>query len=203
MARFSEYREPHEVLDAVIDTWCESECQARRDSGFPLVSKLDIKNELGKAIGLGNGDNDTSAARGVYRLCSGETPITVEKALLICRYINNYDFISWIGFQSGMMMTPRAAVESISQLGEEELFSEIVDCLLNAGDLTKTLSKAYQSTASFNSLREIEEQFRKSILQQEKTRLMLTELIERGLRSGTQGGLWAGSDTPAKGKKKK
>ncbi len=202
MSKFSEYRKPHEVLDAVIDGWCDRECLSRQEKGFPFVSKLDLKNELGKAVGLGNGDCDNSAGKGIYRYCSGETPISVEKALLICRYIDNYDFISWIGFQSGMMMTPRAAVESVGELGEEELFGEIVDCLINAGDLTKILSRAYNAAASFNSLREIEEAFRKSILQMERTRLLLTELIERSLKPGTQGKFWAGPE-PIKGKKSK
>lgn len=202
MNRFGEYKKPYEVLDAVIDEWCDRERASRTEKGLPVRSKLELKNELGRIAGLGNGDAENSSAKGIYRLCSGETPISVEKALEICDYIGDYRFIQWIGFCSGMLMTRKAVIDAVEDLSEDGIYEEISKCFAGAGHLAKTLSDAYQSPASFSSLNMIEESFLQVNLQLEKTRLLLRELIERSLRPGTQGALWAGIGERKKDKRR-
>ncbi|GER92659.1 hypothetical protein A45J_0377 [hot springs metagenome] len=198
--RFENYKYAHEVLDIVIDEWCDRERERRRLEGLPPISKLELKNELGRAIGLGNGDADNSAGKGIYRYCSGETPITVEKALQICHYIKKYDFIQWIGYQAGMLMTHRIAIENLDGIDEDDMLYEIVSCLKDTTKFVETLSSTYQSKASFEAIRIIEDVFMKAILQMEKTRIMLKKLIERMLKPGTQGSFWL---MPEKKKKKR
>jgi hypothetical protein len=86
---FQACKTSHEVCDIVIDEWCDREREIR-----PIpVTKLALKNELGRAIGLGKGDDPNAPAKGIYRYCSDETPLSVEKTLLICDYIRNYELI--------------------------------------------------------------------------------------------------------------
>ncbi|MEW6115346.1 MAG: hypothetical protein AB1553_00390 [Nitrospirota bacterium] len=190
MNRFEQYKNSYEVLDAIIDEWCDAERERRRQAGLPVLSKLELKNELGRAVGLGNGDDSNSAGKGIYRYCSGETPISIEKAILICNYINNNELVQWMGYHTGMLMTPRTVIESIGDLEEEDMFSEIVKCLKDTTKFVETLSSTYQSKANAGALMVIEEVFMRALLQMEKTRLMLKKLVERMLKPGTQGALW-------------
>ncbi len=192
MNKFAEYKNGHEVLDEIIDEWCERKCGERVAKGLPASKKTDLKTELGLAIGLGNSDDPQSAGKGIYRLLSGETPISVERALLICRHIDDYRFIQWLGYQTGMLMTQRAVVESVGDLSEEDVFEEIVRCIKDASQFVETLSLTYKSAASFGSLRMVDEIFMKAITQMEKTRLMLRKLVEKTLKPGTQGAFWPG-----------
>jgi hypothetical protein len=190
MNRFEDCRSAHEVLDQIIDEWCERERQQRTAKGLPTPKKSDLKIEIGRAIGLGNGDDESSAGKGIYRYCSGETPLGVEKALQVCRYINNYDLIRWLGFQAGLIMTPRAIVDSACELPEDALYEEIALCLNEASHYVEMLSFCYRSPASFGSLRIIDETCMQAVTQMEKTRLMLKKLIEGAIKSGTQGALF-------------
>ena len=190
MNRFEQYKNPHEVLDTIIDEWCDAERDRRRRAGLPVPSKLELKNELGRAVGLGNGDDSNSAGKGIYRYCSGETPVSIEKALQISHYIKNYEIVQWMGYHAGMLMTPRTLIESIEHLEEEDMFSEIVKCLKDTTKFVETLSSTYQSRANAGALMLIEEVFMRALLQMEKTRLMLKKLVERMLKPGTQGTLW-------------
>jgi len=57
--RFHSFKSPHEVLDVIIDEWCDGQRETR-----PVpVTKLELKNELGRAVGLGNGDDCNTAAK--------------------------------------------------------------------------------------------------------------------------------------------
>jgi hypothetical protein len=188
--RFENFKNAHEVLDTVIDEWCDRERERRKLEGLPPVSKLELKNELGRAVGLGNGDADNSAGKGIYRYCSGETPISVEKTILICHHIKNYEFIQWMGYQTGMLMTHRSIIENLDGIDEDDMLHEIVKCLKDTTKFVETLSSTYQSKASFEAIRIIEDVFMRAILQMEKTRLMLKRLVERMLKPGTQGAFW-------------
>jgi hypothetical protein len=190
MNRFQDCRNAHEVLDQIIDEWCEKERQGRTAQGLPTPKKSDLKTELGRAIGLGNGEDENSAGKGIYRYCSGETPLSVEKTLQICRYIGNYDMVRWLGFQSGLIMTPRAIIEAVGDLPEETLYEEIAACLKEASNFVETLSYTYRSSASFGSLKLIDEAMQRTVTQMEKSRLMLKKLIEGALKPGTQGALF-------------
>ncbi len=203
-SRFKEYRNAHEILDEVIDEWCERERRRRIEKGLPPPKKSDLKTELGRAVGLGNGDDEKSAGKGIYRYCSGETPISIEKALQICNHIDNHEIIQWIGYQAGMLMTPRAAIDAIGECAEEDVFEEIVRCLKQATRFIETLSNTYQAAASLEAMTAVEEVFMRSILQMEKTRLMLKRLLETMISPGTQRSFWFGiKDPAAKGKKGK
>ncbi|TAN40766.1 MAG: hypothetical protein EPN22_16845 [Nitrospirae bacterium] len=190
MNRFSHFKNPHEILDTVIDEWCDRERERRKQEGIPPLSKLELKNELGHAVGLGNGGDDNSAGKGIYRYCSGETLISIDKALQICHYIRNYELIQWQGYQCGMLMTHRSVLDHIDEIEEEDMLDEIVKCLKDTTKFVETLSSTYQQKASFEAIRIIEDVFMKAILQMEKTRLMLKKLVERMLKPGTQGTLW-------------
>jgi hypothetical protein len=203
MNKFQDCRSVYEVLDLILDEWCESEKQKRAAQGLPTPKKSDLKTEIGRAIGLGNGDDESSAGKGIYRYCSGETLISVEKALQICRHINNYDLIRWLGFQSGLIMTPRAIIESVGDLPEEALYEEIAACLSEASKFAETLSYVYRTAASFGSLKLIDESLLRAVAQMEKARLMLKRLIEGALKPGTQGALFRFKDDENKKRQSK
>ncbi|MBI5205090.1 MAG: hypothetical protein HZA11_09250 [Nitrospirae bacterium] len=202
MNKFENYKNAYEILDAVIDEWCDRERERRRQEGLPPISKLELKNELGRAAGLGNGDADNSAGKGIYRYCSGETPITVDKAMQICHYIKSYEFIQWMGYQTGMLMTHRSIIENLDGINEEDILSEIVKCLKDTTKFVETLSSTYQSKASFDAIRIIEDVFMRAILQMEKTRLMLKKLVEMMLEPGTQVSFWLMPEKKKKNKKR-
>ena len=47
------------------------------------ASKLQLKTRLARSIGLGHGsDSDDAALKALYRLCSAETPLSIERAIL-------------------------------------------------------------------------------------------------------------------------
>lgn len=186
--RFYGCKTAHEVLDIVIDEWCDRE----RDTRPSPTSKLELKNELGRVVGLGNGDDHNAPAKGIYRYCSGETPLSIEKALAISRYIRNYELIQWIGYQAGMIMTPRAAIEQLDSLGPEDILDQIVECLKDTTRFIETLSRSYQSKPCLELINRIEGVFLKTSLQMEKCRLMFRKLIEKMLNPGRQGEIWFG-----------
>lgn len=198
-SRFQTCKTPHEILDIVIDEWCDRERETRPNP----TTKLELKNELGRAIGLGNGDDPNAPAKGIYRYCSGETPLSVEKALLICRYIKNYELIQWMGYQAGMIMTPRETIDHIDTLDAEDIFDEIVSCLRENTSFIETLSKTYQAKPCFEMVTRIEGIFLKTVLQMEKCRLMFRKLIEKMMDPGSQGELWFGFESKKKRKVKK
>jgi hypothetical protein len=189
MNRFKHVRSVHEVLDTVVDEWCERERSERAAKGV-TVSKLALKNELGRAIGLGNGDDPNSAAKAVYRYCSGETPVSIEKGLAVCHHIKNYELIQWIGFEGGMIMTPKAVINDLEALDDSDILGEIVSCLTESTSLVSLLSTAYHGKPSFELITKVEDVFLRAMLQMEKCRLMLRHVIERMLQPGSQGELW-------------
>lgn len=198
MNRFERFKSPCEVLDIIIDEWCDQE----RDIRPNPTTKLELKNELGRAIGLGNGDDPNAPAKGIYRYCSGETPLSVEKTLLICHYIENYEFIQWLGYQAGMIMTHRAIIDNLDGLANEDIFEQIVMCLKETTGFVETLSHTYQSKPCYQLIVRIEDVFLKAMLQMEKCRLMLRKLIERMIKPGSQGELWFGFEPKKKNKKR-
>jgi len=145
MNRFDSCKSPQEVLDVVIDEWCCKEKEAREKGCISKISKLELKNELGRAIGLGNGEGQNSPAKGIYRYCSGETSLPLEKALMICKFIKNYKLIQWAGYQVGMIMTPRAVINNLETLSNEDIFDQIVKCLKETTRFVEIPSNIYQS----------------------------------------------------------
>jgi len=198
-SRFQTCKTPHEVCDIIIDEWCDREREIRPTP----VTKLELKNELGRAIGLGNGDDPNAPAKGVYRYCSGETPLSVEKALLICNYIKNYELIQWLGYQAGMIMTPRTVIDHLESLDAEDIFDEIVACLKETTNFIETLSTTYQAKPCFELVVRIEGVFLKTALQMEKCRLMFRKLIEKMMQPGSQGEIWLGFESKKKRKVKR
>ncbi len=196
--RFQNYKTPHEVLDVVIDEWCDEEKQTRH---VP-ASKLELKNELGRAVGLGNGEDNNTAAKGIYRYCSGETPLSLDKALHICRYIHNYELIQWMGYQAGMIMTPRAVLDELDGMDASDIFDQIVECLKDTTSFIETLSRTYQSKPCFELITKIEGVFFKATLQMERCRLMFRKLIEKMMKPGTQGEIWFGFESKTKKRRK-
>jgi len=190
-SRFQTCKTDYEVLDIVIDEWCDRE----RETRHTPATKLELKNELGRAIGLGNGDNHDAPAKSVYRYCSGETPLSVSKALAICNYIKNYELIQWLGYQAGMIMTSRAEVDKLDGMDAEDIFDNIVFCLKETTNFIETLSKTYQSKPCFELITRIEGVFLKTSLQMEKCRLMFRKLIEKMMKPGAQGELWFGFES--------
>ena len=194
--RFYDCKHAYEVLDILIDEWCDNE----RDTRPSHTSKLELKNELGRAVGLGNGDDHNAPAKGIYRYCSGETALSIEKALVISRYIRNYELIQWIGYQSGMIMTPRAAIDELDSMGPEDILDQIVECLKDTTRFIETLSRSYQSKPCLELINRIEGVFLKTSLQMEKCRLMFRKLIEKMLKPGSQGEIWFGFESTTKRK---
>jgi hypothetical protein len=203
MNRFDSFRSPEEVLDIVVDEWCGREREYREKRGIAKVSKLELKNELGRAIGLGNGEDQNAAAKAIYRYCSGETPLSLGKALMICKFIENYELIQWAGYQVGMIMTPRAVINDLEALSNEDIFDEIVGCLKDTTGFVEMLSTTYQSKPCYELIVRIEDVFLKAMLQMEKCRLMLRKLIERMIEPGSQGELWLFGSKKATKKKRK
>lgn len=196
-SRFQNFKLPHEVLDVIIDEWCDHERQVRH---VP-TTKLELKNELGRSVGLGNGDENNTPAKGIYRYCSGETPLSLDKALAICRYMQNFELIQWMGYQAGMVMTPRAVIEELEGLDAADIFDQIVECLTDTTQFIETLSRTYQSKPCFELITKIEGVFFKATLQMERCRLMFRKLIEKMMKPGAQGELWFGFDSLKKTRK--
>lgn len=187
-SRFQNFKLPHEVIDVIIDEWCDRE----RGTRAVPTTKLELKNELGRAVGLGNGEENNTPAKGIYRYCSGETPLSLDKALAICRYMHNFELIQWMGYQAGMVMTPRAVIEELEGLETADIFDQIVECLTDTTYFIETLSRTYQSKPCFELITKIEGVFFKATLQMERCRLMFRKLIEKMMKPGSQGELWFG-----------
>lgn len=202
MNRFESFKSPHEVLDVIIDEWCDREREDREKRGISKVSKLALKNEIGRAIGLGNGEDPNSPAKAIYRYCSGETPLSLEKSLMICNFIKNYELIQWTGYQAGMIMTPRTVITDLESLSNEDIFDQIVKCLRETTGFVEMLSTTYQSKPCYELVVKIENVFLKAMLQMEKCRLMLKKLIERMIEPGAQGELWFGFESKKMKKKR-
>ena len=170
----------NELLDRIIDEWCIKEiskCQRRNNT---YISKLSLKNELGKAIGLGTGQDPNSAAKGIYRYCSGETPLSVEKALMISRHIKNYELIQWIGWNAGTIMIPREIIHHNGIENPKYTIREILKFVKLAHLCSEKLFFATQRKPNPAAIKSIENSFFKVVLQAEKCRFILKKFIEKG-----------------------
>ncbi len=178
-------RAPHELLTEIIDEWVAKEQAERRKIGIPC-SKTSLKAELGRSLGLGNGADPDSAGRAIYRLCSGEQPLSLDRALDISHRTRDYRLVQWFGYQAGVLMTPRAAIGSADSLEDEDLVNQLARCLQENSSFVGLLSNAYTSKPSRQLVCAVEEAYCRLCLELEKTRLLGITLLENAL-SGKAG----------------
>jgi hypothetical protein len=171
------------LLDEVIDDWVASE-KANREKKGMTVSKLQLKTELGRAIGLGNGsDSEDAALKGVYRYCSGETPLSLEKAIAVCRHIDDYRIAEWFAFRCGLLTTPRSTIEDLETLENEDVFLQLVEAQKQTSSFIALLSSIYQQKPSLKLMTDIENSHQKAALSMEKGRASLLALMEKMMKS--------------------
>jgi hypothetical protein len=176
------YAAPHEILDLIVDEWTIAEKAAREAKGIP-TSKLQLKTELGRAMGLGNGsDSDDAALKGVYRYCSGETPLSLEKAIIVSSYIKDDRLAQWFAFRLGLVATPRAALDE-ADLSGDDVFLSLIESQQKTSSLLSLLSSAYQKKPSRRIMGEIEATHQQALEALEKSRLLMLRAMEAMLKS--------------------
>ena len=87
------------------------------------ASKLQLKTRLARSIGLGHGsDSDDAALKALYWLCSAETPLSIERAILIAQQTHDCRLIEWAAWRAGLLTTPRVGIPDADLLDGEDIF---------------------------------------------------------------------------------
>lgn len=177
------YHTVHEILDEAIDAYVAKE-KARIESRGIITSKLEIKARLARAIGLGNGgDGSDAALKALYRLCSGETQISLERVILLCQQIQDYRLIEFAAFRCGLLTTPRAAIDA-DALDGEDIFLAVIELQKETSALVALLSAAYASRPSHNQMVAIEAAHKSAATAMERTTLLLVRFMGEMLKTG-------------------
>ncbi len=173
----------YEVLDDAIDSYVTKEKAVLEKKGI-TTSKLEIKIRLARSIGLGNGaESGDAPLKALYRLCSGETQISIERAILLCQQIEDYRLIEFCAFKCGLLTTPRAAVDAGSMDGED-VFQTVVELQKETSGLVALLSSAYGSKPSRSQLSAIETAHLRAATAMERSTLLLIGFMKGMLKTG-------------------
>lgn len=178
----------NEILDEIVDRYVTEEKGRLEKKGIE-ARKIEIKTRLAKSVGLGNGsDSDDAALRALYRLCSGESSLSLERAALITRQTGDYRLVESLAWSVGLLTTPRVAVDDLDSLDAEDIFAQIVTLQQESASLVTLLMSAYQGRPSREIVSAIEDAHRKAALSMEKgTALLIRSLVDKMLKTGAAG----------------
>jgi hypothetical protein len=176
----------NEILDDTVDQWVSEE-KCRLEKEGIEASKLQLKTRLARSIGLGAGsDSDNAALKALYRFCSGETPLSIERALLIGQQTRDYRLIEWSAWQVGLLTTPRITNGGDLPDGED-IFLQIVELQKETSGFVALLSAAVQGKPSRNLINAIEDAHRKAALSMDKSARLLSGFVRQMLKTGAAG----------------
>ena len=172
----------HEILDEIVDKFVNEE-KGRLEKKGIKARKIEIKTRLARAIGLGNGaDSDDAALKALYRLCSGESALSIERAVLISQETGDLRLIEWCAFRTGLITTPRVAIADLDALDAEDVFAQIVTLQQETSALVALLTTVYQNKPSEDTIGAVESAHRNVSLTLEKSTLLLIRFMERMLK---------------------
>lgn len=185
--RVGHYQAAHEILDEAVDQFISEEKAIREKQGI-ATSKLQLKTALARSVGLGNGaDSDDAALKALYRLCSGETPLSMERAIALCQQIKDYRLIEWAAFRCGLLTTPRMTIDDVEQLDGEDVFAQVIEVQKETSGFVALLSSAYQSKPNRHLMNAIEDAHQKAALAMEKSAVLLVRFMEKMLKTEGKG----------------
>jgi hypothetical protein len=177
-----QYSSVQELFSEVVDDWVSSEKTSREKKGIP-TSKVRLKTELGRAMGLGNGsDSDDGALKGLYRYASGETSLSLAKTVAVCIFTKDTRLLEWGAFRAGLIATPRTMVDN-GDLTGEDVFLSLIEAQKETASLFALLSSAYQEKPSRELMRDIENLHQRAILAIERGRILMLSFMDKMLKS--------------------
>jgi hypothetical protein len=182
-SKIGHYQTAHEVLEEAVDAFVAKEKALLEKKGIP-TSKIEIKTRLARSVGLGDGD---AALRALYRALSGELSLPIERAIAICQEIDDFRLIEFCAWRCGLLTAPRAVIEDVDGLDNEDVFAAIVAGQVETARLITLLTTAYQGRPSIDAMNAVEDAHRTAALALEKSALILVRFMEKMLKMGAAG----------------
>ncbi len=185
--KVEQYQAVNEILDDTVDRWVTEE-KGRLEKEGISASKLQLKTRLARSIGLGHGsDSDDAALKALYRLCSAETPLSIERAILIAQQTHDCRLIEWAAWRAGLLTTPRVGIPDADLLDGEDIFLQVVELQRETSSFVALLSAALQGKPSRQLVNAIENAHQKAATSMERSARLLSGFIKQMLKKGAAG----------------